>query len=109
MALSDRQKRLANDAGFLGRLEVFLAKKAQEVIAYAYNGGVVPAAELNFAKLVHGNAATYAVNLAPYFVTSTNVVAAGITSEDDGRISCPITDNDLASQINTDWPALASA
>jgi hypothetical protein len=98
-----------NDETFLGKLEVRLGAKAEEVITYAYNGGTVPAAELNFAKLVHGNEATYAVKLAPYFVTSTNVVAAGIVSEDDGRITCPIADEDLASQINTDWPALASA
>lgn len=109
MALSDRQHRLAQDALFIGRLKTFLAKKAFAVIQYKLAGGTVPESELTFAKLVHADPAQYAADLALYFATSTNVVAAGIVSEDDGRITCPITDAAFESQVEADWAELASA
>ena len=65
----------------------------------------VRATTFTYAKLVAANAATYALQWAPYIVGSTNVANTISFNAETGKVETSVTDASLMSQVITDFLA----
>lgn len=107
MAMSDSrlQYLLAQQQTFISRCATKMLDVADNVLAEALS---TPGhtARVQYARSVIGNPEGTARGASNYLAQSTNVVAAGITMEDEGPRAA-IDDAGLLSQITSSWDVLA--
>lgn len=105
MSAARMQYLLAQNPTFISRCSTLMLDMADNVLAEA-QGAPHHAARATYARQVMANPEGMGRQAANYLAQSTNVVAAGITMEDEGPRAA-IDDAGLLSQITSSWDILA--